>query len=273
MRLYLAGADSSADHRATIGIKNEAYLISYWYILKGYGQQVIDYGFNAGLPLMLDSGAFSAMHSGAVIDIDRYIDYIAEHGHKFEKIISLDVIGDWRGSDRNLDYMVSNGVVPVPVFHTREPFDYLETLLRDYDSIALGVTGSKLRQPQIIAWLIEVFKRRQKVKPDCKIHGLALTSSRIMRFFEWDSCDSSTWLNAKKFAQILVERDGLLKQMHRDEWHKVLASDGVPPAALFPKTGKIERCFPAMRHNAEVMLRYVEKVNQSKVAAKSTLKN
>lgn len=130
MRLYLAGADSTGIqcYQALEQLFNYQLLFSYFYIQKR--MERVKWAKDRNIPLFLDSGAFSAMHSGANIDIQAYCDFIKEHGTKFEKIAQLDCIGDWKGTAKNLDYMRGQGLDPIPVFHTNEPFDWLDELLK-----------------------------------------------------------------------------------------------------------------------------------------------
>lgn len=247
MRLYLAGAETTGMWvgEKLLGVENLAFLSSYFYISKS---DIVGFCERNEIPHMLDSGAFSAMHSGKAIDIDKYIEFIKEHGAKFDKVAALDCIGDWRGTEKNLQYMRNKGVNPIPVFHTNEPFDYLDNLLKENDYLCLGVTGSKLRQPQIIAWLVEVFKRRERINPDCKMHGFALTSAKIMKYFDWDSCDSTTYINGMKFGEVFELSDEIKKIK--------------PPLAvkLYPGFDYKDRVI----HNAKIMIQYIDKINTLK---------
>ncbi len=250
MRLYLAGAETHGIWMAGASsiIKESSFLSSYFYILRNK-TAIIEFCMGNKIPHFLDSGAFSAMHSGAEIDIDAYIDFIKEHGAKFEKVAALDCIGDWKGTEKNLQYMRGKGVNPIPVFHTNEPFDYLDNLLKENDYLCLGVTGSKLRQPQIIAWLVEVFKRRERINPACKMHGFALTSAKIMKYFDWDTCDSTRYLSGMKFGAIFKLRNNEFYEMKGDEGRK-----------YHPDWDYKKRTL----HNAEIMLEYVNKINTLK---------
>lgn len=264
MRLYLAGIDTTGAIAMQAFDKDngDSFLFSYHYLVSKKCMYKVDWCLNNKGKTFLDSGAFSAMHSGANIDIQAYCDFIKEYGVKFEKIAQLDCIGDWRGTAKNLDYMRAQGLDPIPVFHTNEPFDWLDELLKN-DYLCLGVTGSKLRQPQIIAWLAEVFKHRERINPDCKMHGFALTSAKIMRFFDWDTCDSTSWLSGGRFSFIYQIEGNELKSYSRDKWHKMR---GVVDKDLFitPK-GNSERLIPLWKHNAETILAYVEQINKLKV--------
>jgi len=259
MRLYLAGAESTGmkSVRALTGLQDLAFLSSYWYLKKKF--DIIPYCIENKIPHMLDSGAFSAMHSGANIDIQAYCEFIKEHGAKFEKVAQLDCIGDWKGTEKNLDYMRGQGLDPIPVFHTNEPFEWLDELLKN-NYLCVGVTGSKLRQPQIIAWLVEVFKRREKINPVCKMHGFALTSAKIMKYFDWDTCDSSTWLIGQKFSRIIFGED--LRSYERGQWHKI--KHLIPDDVFISPSGSSDRLPPIWRWNAQKMFEYVNKINTLK---------
>lgn len=263
MRLYLAGADATGRYCYPVleALGNPNLLFSYWYLCKK-GNSVIDWALSLGSNLFLDSGAFSAMNSGAKINIDAYIDFIKEHGAKFKKVAALDCIGDWKSTEKNLQYMRGKGVNPIPVFHTNEPFDYLDNLLKENDYLCLGVTGSKLRQPQIIAWLVEVFRRRERINPDCKMHGFALTSAKIMKYFDWDACDSTAWTVGVRFGIVYMIQNNTLKSYSRDKWYKI---KGLIDEDIFltPK-GNSERVIPILKHNAKTILQYVEMINTLK---------
>jgi len=260
MRLYLAGADTTGHYCYPSLVNAKALLFSYWYLYKK-GLSVVDWAMSDNKKLFLDSGAFSAMHSGANIDIQAYCDFIKEHGVKFEKIAQLDCIGDWKGTAKNLDYMRGQGLNPIPVFHTNEPFDWLNELLKN-DYLCVGVTGSKLRQPQIIAWLIEVFKRRERINPTCKMHGFALTSAKIMKYFDWDTCDSTAWNTGGRFSIVYMLEGNNMRSYSRDKWHKIKGL--IPDDVFLTKKGNSERVIPIWKHNAETILAYVEKLNTLK---------
>jgi len=242
MRLYLAGAENNHYYEIAKRDDRSSFLVSYYYIFKRN-----PICLNEKNNVFLDSGAFSAMHSGAEIDIHAYCEFIKEHGAKFEKIAQLDCIGDWKGTAKNLDYMRGQGLDPIPVFHTNEPFDWLDELLKN-DYLCLGVTGSKLRQPQIIAWLVEIFKHKERINPYCKMHGFALTSAKIIKYFDWDSCDSTTWLVAYKFMNAMAE--DCIKQYKKNQLHKIFINH--------PSTDEIAL------HNVNTIYNYIDKINTLK---------
>ncbi len=73
MRLYLAGAENNHYYEVAKKDNRASFLTSYYYI---YKRKPIC--MNEPNDLFLDSGAFSAMHSGAQINIDAYIEFIKE---------------------------------------------------------------------------------------------------------------------------------------------------------------------------------------------------
>lgn len=90
---------------------------------------------------VLDSGAFTAHSSGKPIDVAVYRDAVVSYrdrGIVPVEVFSLDVIGDWRGTKSNTEYLWANGVPAIPAFHYGEPEDVLVGYAQDYPKIALG---------------------------------------------------------------------------------------------------------------------------------------
>jgi len=255
MRLYLAGADSAGDHELLEGIDNLAFLVSYWFVLDGRGMDTIDWAFDRNLPLFLDSGAFSAMTRGVPLDISEYIDFCLAHHHKFDAIASLDVIGDHEATYRNHCTMIEAGVDSVPTFHVNEPWSALVRLLTGSDYIALGVAGMQQRRTGLARWLVKCFQMRQEIRPDCRVHGFALTLSDIMRLFPWESADSTTWLSGRRFGTVVVSNGKGFRSVTRDRRPTIRGH--VPPELLVARTAKSQDYVPLLRHNANMMLQKV----------------
>jgi hypothetical protein len=151
--------------------------------------------------LMLDSGAFSAWTRGVSIDIKEYIDFVKEYRSHLWTYINLDVIPPVganandideaaRSSLANLQRMKKAGLRPVPVFHYREDFKWLERLLEREPYICLGGTvGLKTNLKD--QWFNQCFKLVGSGKS--KIHGLGLGSFRPLIRYPWQSADFATW--------------------------------------------------------------------------------
>lgn len=203
MRLYLAGSDVAANHVALEGLENLALLVSYYYIMNGKGEQVINWAFDRGVPVFLDSGAFTAMTMKTEIRLREYIDFCHAQGAKFEVMASLDVIGDWQATWRNHVAMREAGIESIPCFHVNEPFEALQQMVQTNEHIAIGVAGNQRNRGAVMRFLIRCF---QIIPSRVRVHGFALTSSLIMRSFPWTSVDSTTWLISRKFGEELIIR-------------------------------------------------------------------
>ncbi len=249
MRLYLAGADSGGEHAVLDGLRDLSFLVSYWYIVNGRGQRVVDYAVSNGIPLFLDSGAFSAMTIGAKIQIDDYVTYCKEHGYKFDVIASLDVIGNHRETAKNHDYMRTAGINSIPTFHVNAPFSELDRLIGENDYIALGVAGMQRRRSQLMAWLVKCFRVNDG---RARFHGFALTSPVVMYSFPWFSVDSSTWINGRRFGVVVVKKANGFSSIGREDFQKYK----IPVHLRIPRNASKEDSDPVIRHNAQQMLEW-----------------
>lgn len=164
-----------------------ALLVSFVY-LKHFLKGQNEYAYR---DWALDSGAFSAHESGYEIDLMEYIETCKEllaNDPTLTEMFSLDVIGDWKATNKNTEIMWKHGVPAIPCFHVGEPEDYLIAIARDYPKIALGgvalaKTGKKL------AWAQQCFSR---VWP-AKIHGFGFGSQKAILDLPWHSTDATNW--------------------------------------------------------------------------------
>jgi hypothetical protein len=139
----------------------------------------------------LDSGAFSAMNSGAQIDLDEYIEtcqMLKKTDPTLVEIFALDVIGDWRATAKNVDKMWKAGVEAIPTFHPGAPWSELVRLAKTFPKIALGGLAKK-RNNYKTAFIGHCFKR---VWP-AKIHGFAVAGESLVLGFPFHSVDSTSW--------------------------------------------------------------------------------
>lgn len=149
-----------------------------------------------GLHIFMDSGAYSAWKKKVTIDIDQYIEFIKKS--YIGKYIVLDVVGDPEQTYNNLKYMESKGLQPIPVFHLRSDFKYLERLVNEgYYNICLGGTVGTKRNKRI-EFFDECFKRF----PDTYFHGLGMTDPKLIQKYPWFSVDSTTWLIGRKICKV-----------------------------------------------------------------------
>lgn len=214
--LYYAGmgGEVAALHTA---VKNGcSHLMLSYYYRKGYNEKQIRRFRKLGLHLFLDSGAFSAWKNGIEINIDDYIQYI-QNNH-IGKYIVLDIVGDPELTYKNLKYMESKGLQPIPVFHLGSDKKYLEQLVNEgYYYICLGGTVGSNRNKRI-----EFFDECFNNFPDTYFHGLGMTDPQLLLKYPWFSADSTTWLIGRKFCKLATkegQRIDLPKDMPIQQRH------------------------------------------------------
>jgi len=171
-------------------------LLSYHYYKKTDLDQIMRAQFGDPYPeVFADSGAFSAETQGASINLEEYAAWLFRWRHWFTTYANLDVIGAARGDPEstwaNQKRLEDKGLRPLPCFHTREDWSWLEKYLDEYNYIALGglVPFSGAR-PAYVPWLVRCF---QLAKARAVFHGFGVTTWRAMRDFPWYSVDSSSW--------------------------------------------------------------------------------
>ena len=159
--------------------------------------------------LAVDSGAFSFLKYDKSPSVDDYIDFIKARGlhqnQNVDMVFSLDVIGDWRATQRNTDRLWAAGIKAVPTWHAGSPIDVLKGIARDYPRIAIGgLAGKKMRhaREQIIS---DAFAH---VWP-CRIHGFGIHKPEILDRFPFDSVDAtSEWMNVCMVGTINIPSGG-----------------------------------------------------------------
>ena len=134
--------------------------------------------------VLIDSGAYSELTGGKIVDLDQYVDFMARWADRADAIAGLDDIrGDWRRSLRNYE---RGGF---PTIHDTDP----EELLPDLIDIArerggwIGVGVLPPRQGKR-EWLQRTLAR---IPDDIHVHGWALRAYRDEP--RLDSVDSTNW--------------------------------------------------------------------------------
>ncbi len=189
--------------------KEIAFLHSYLEVKRGdFG--LLTYGLSPQNSF-LDSGAFTAFTQCKVIDIDHYIETIKKANIPY--YAALDVIGDYEATAKNLAYMESKGVNPIPTFHFGSPIPELEKLLLKYDYIALGgLVPHATNRVRLKAWLDLCFSVITKHKPLVKVHLFGINSLWAWKRYPIYSADATSWVAGSKFRRI-IEYDTRTQKM------------------------------------------------------------
>lgn len=163
--------------------------------------------------IMLDSGAFSAWSKGAVIDIDKYAEYILKWQDKVSYVVNLDVIPAKPGKlpdaeeiersaskgYENYNYLLSKGVQRdklIHVYHQHENVKWLRKMVHEDKIPYIGLSpANDMTVLQKMNFLDSCMPHVTNDKGEAivKFHGFAVTSYELMKRYPWYSVDSSTW--------------------------------------------------------------------------------
>jgi hypothetical protein len=159
-----------------------------------------------------DSGAFSAMTRGLNITVEHYARWLKRWKHNFDFYFNLDVIRDWKASERNLRRLQEHGLDPVPVFHTGSPWEVFEGICAEHSLVSLGgMAGKHMGMDTLLRWLVHCFKIARD--HGTKIHGLGMTTPKLNASLPFYSIDSTSWVAGSMYGCLLVfDGRGKLKQ-------------------------------------------------------------
>lgn len=184
-------------------------LLSYWYTRKSdMDKLLLPY---AGASVFADSGAFSAMTTGAQIDVHQYAEWLLRWRHNFTVYSNLDVVGDPLATARNQAILEDKyGLEPLPVFHAGSPWSDLEQLVGRYPYIALGgVAKRQYNAKMLMPWMVQCFRI---AGTQSQFHGFGVTDWKLMSSLPWRSIDSTTWMAGNRFGAQLIFARGRLFQ-------------------------------------------------------------
>jgi hypothetical protein len=148
--------------------------------------------------LMLDSGAYSAFTQNVTIDIEKYIEFLLDN-RWITNYVNLDVIIPNDPDEAahigfaNFEKMRSRGLDPIPVFHVREGFNYLQDYLAlGCPTIGLSATPPSARET--MDFYERSFEIIQRSGQTVRVHAFGDSSRRHLKAFPFASTDSFTWL-------------------------------------------------------------------------------
>lgn len=190
-------------------------LASFWYYRR------FDFArLPTDVPLILDSGAFSAYTSGGEVELDAYADWCHQWQDRALFAFNLDVIGDPDGSYRQWRQLLDDHQVrTVPVIHYgADPATTLPLYLdRGADRLAIG--GAAIRTKgvqQIMHWQASVFRwLRDHGLTDIPVHGLGVHMRSRLSRLPWATTDSSAVGSPWRYARMA------LWSSHRRRWMSV----------------------------------------------------
>lgn len=191
--------------------------------------------------MMVDSGAFTAHSKGKPIDMVAYSEFLSRWAGVYDHAITLDVIGDPKGTAVNTDRLWSLGHDVMPVFTVGEDFAQFDRWAKQGHTFvcAGGLVG--MNRKALRPYLKAVAQRARA--SGVHVHALGVGGTRLLAEAGVYSGDSSAATQAPAFGSVcgwsgsnvsqtmVSDRVGLLK--HRD-W---FAGLGMPFADLL--TGSV----------------------------------
>ena len=149
----------------------------------------------------LDNGAFSHWKAGkGEIDFYAYWKWVHSlYQHPgFDWALIPDII-DGTESD-NVDWVmlwvrIGGKAKGVPVWHLHESLEWLEWLVKSFDTIALGSSG-EYKNPGTSKWWHRISESMRVIcdeegRPKCKLHGLRMLDPEIFTRMPLSSADST----------------------------------------------------------------------------------
>lgn len=183
-------------------------LVSYHY-MREWKEEQIDYVLsNPNAEILLDSGAFSALNTGAEVKLEDYIAFLHRWGDKLFGYMLLDKLGDPGVTASNLAAMLDAGLQPIPI-HVRgdsqERMDYLFTVS---DYVAMG----GFRRPKV-GWSGKGYvKLKMSWAAGRPVHWLGYTRQDMLPTFRPYSCDSANIMSGAMYGLLMVFDRGRIKQ-------------------------------------------------------------
>lgn len=225
--LYFAGPQSGcaieAARRWDWDAKPLSILVSYSY-LKAY-QPAAPY-YAKAKSFMLDSGAFTAYTIGKPVDIDALIaeaNRVDANGRPvWDEAVGLDVIGDYNGSRRNMEYMLPRCPKAMPVFHIGDPWELLEYYCAHWEKVGLSC-----RFGEDIKTSIRFYEQCFARSWPHKYHSFGWVDEKALLAMPFHSADAATWVLAPASFRNFPYQGGT-KQIHVPiDYDPKLVADGV----------------------------------------------
>lgn len=189
-------------------------LVSFHYFNGKNNEQMVTDMARAGMRVIGDSGAFSAMTSGKPINIDEFAAWAERHRDHLAWTASLDAIGDPSTSWKNWRYLSTNGLETVPTIHYgTEPEAMDRYAERGVDFMGLGGVAARKDRKNVLRWLVAMFRHARDHHPAMRFHGWGLTSRQYMAHLPFYSVDSSGFGAGYRYGTVSVWHPELAKNV------------------------------------------------------------
>jgi len=245
VKVFLAGVDRLSFLPLLWNNGARRILINYWDWRNRFHKLIPElqkYNFE----VLLDSGAYV---KAAKINVKDYAEFLGKYKDYFCGYFNLDSLyadDNVAVSMDNQEYLESQGLTPIPVYHFGEPIEVLHELLHSHSHIGIGGCARKSSNT-VDAWLKTLELHRYSW---VQWHVLGITAKSVLENNpSITSVDSTKWLVGRRFG-MLVNESGVGQtpsKLGNDEmtkinieWHLKLEvllhqSKGIPMPSVFPK--------------------------------------
>lgn len=222
-QLYLAGPQSGSACEAARqwdwDAKPLGILVSFSYL--DVYRPVAPY-YKKARSFMLDSGAFTAYTTGKPVDIDALIAEVNQP--QWDEAVGLDVIGDWRGSKSNMEYMLARGASKaMPVFHIGDPWDLLTFYCDNWSKVGLSC-----RFGEPVSTSLRFYEQCFARAWPHKFHSFGWIAHEALVRFPFHTADAATAVLApSSFRNFPIKVRGKVVQRHLSVDNDVAFAHGV----------------------------------------------
>lgn len=181
-----------------------------------------------GVPLVVDSGAWSNFTGAANISVDDHIAWLKANWQHGARHVGLDVIGNAEATYRNWKKERDAGLAVEPTVHFGTDPSFVDKYLRyglATEWVNLGgmahLQKDKKGHRQLAAWCAAVMRRCPK---GTLFHGLGATTPGVNDLVTFDAVDSTYWLQVHRWHRLALfdpdRRDyiAIPRQLQSKEW-------------------------------------------------------
>lgn len=175
--------------------------------------------------LIIDSGAYSAWRQGKPVVLSEYCAWLKANADWVDHYVALDMInpGDSEvaaaQSFKNLEYMLAEGLHPIPVYHTGEDVKWLHRML-DVGCTYIGLSASSLvSRNKVDDWYAFAWSHLVTASGEPVVRAHAFGEGRRISLvrFPWYSADSASWIYMAQVTGQMYMPDGRRVAQRNDQ--------------------------------------------------------
>lgn len=186
---------------------------------------------------ILDSGGHTLQQGGKGVKdfdayVDRYIEFVKSHNWineyvelDIDNVVGVKRVDEWR------DKLESEiGRPPIVVWHKERTEQNWYELIESYKYVGIPCIKSDKTEQYWNRFLLTAHDA------GCKVHGFGLTDNSKLPRYEFDSCDSSSWVGGSRFG-VRYRFTGSIIELYREDGY---LEGGTPDTKLMDRTNMIE---------------------------------